>query len=330
MQAQYQCSTGLLVTESFSLKRTWLAIAAILFLTVNQGFSNDDLPSESERQSRIQSVLDAAQTQGDASRGLKIYTNAKAACSSCHRIGSAGSDIGPELTLIGKNRTPGEIVESLFWPNLKIEPSYRPWKLMIDDGSVITGYIDSNQSTADSIAVKDPATGTIQTYPRELIEEQKESLSLMPNGLFESLDFNKQADLVRFLLDLGTNTALDRAHVESMIRNAVRHEPASFPFDLGPIYPELRPGWKQPINQNRLYDFYSKQARYFLSQPAEIDLIQEFTGLDGDKFGHWGSQNEDSWRGSEWNSVEPNLVQCNVLVHPSKTINRAVCFRFGK
>ncbi|MCU0712922.1 MAG: hypothetical protein MUC43_12745 [Pirellula sp.] len=79
MQAQYQCSTRLLVQESFFLKRVWLAIAAILCLGVNQGFSNDDLPSESERQSRIQTLLDAAQRQGDATRGLKIYTNAKAA-----------------------------------------------------------------------------------------------------------------------------------------------------------------------------------------------------------------------------------------------------------
>lgn len=330
MQAQYQCSTRLLVQESFFPKSGWLAIAMVLFVVLNPGYSDDNLPPESERLSRIQSLLDAAQSQGDAARGLKIYTNAKAACSSCHRIGTAGSDIGPELTSIAKNRTPHEIVESLFWPNLKIDPNFRPWKLLLDDGGVITGYIDNTQSNTDSIAIKDPATGVTQSYARNSIDEQKESLSLMPNGLFESLEFNKQADLIRFLLDLGTNPSLDRAHIESTIRNAVRHEPASFPFDLAPINPELRPGWKQPINQNRLYDFYSKQARYFLSQPTEIDLIQEFTGLDGEKFGHWGSQNEDSWRGSEWNLVEPNLVQCNVLVHPTKTINRAVCFRFGK
>lgn len=308
----------------------WLSILVVMSFHANRSDGSDEYPSEPERVAQVQRILYAAMTSGDSARGLKVFSNAKAACSSCHRIGEAGGGIGPELTLLGKSRSPFEIVESLLWPNIKLEPNYQPWKLLLEDGSVISGYILPDQSTAASIALKDPATGQVQIVDREAVEEQSPSLSLMPNGLFESLDFNKQADLVKFLLDLGTNPSLDRAHMESVIRNAVRHEPASFPFDYKPIHPEQRPGWVEAINANRLYDFYSKQARYFLTQPLEIDLLQEFPGLDGERFGHWGSQNEDSWRGNEWNSVEPNLVQCNVLVHPSKTVNRAVCFRFGK
>jgi hypothetical protein len=52
---------------------------------------------------------------------------------------------------------------------------------------------------------------------------------------------------------------------------------------------------KHAINQYRLYDFYVRQAEYYLSNPADSSkVLPPFPGLDGGRRGHWGVTNEKS------------------------------------
>ena len=290
--------------------------------------ASDSLPSAEERRKRADGIVDRAKNSGNAVRGLAIYTNAKAACFSCHKINETGGDIGPALTTIGSKRPGWEIVESLLWPNAKIEAEYQPYKIMLDDDSVGSGYLLAS-SNPQIVQLKDPAKGSIQEIQRNSIVQESKSLSLMPNGLIDGLSEDTQADLVRFLLDLGTASGLPTSTIESAIKNASHHEVASFDYSKQPLQPERREWWQHPINKDRLYDYYAKQATHFKRLATTANVLESYPGLDGAGFGHWGGQNEETWKGDEWNDAEPNLVQCNVLVHPKKTIARAVCFRFG-
>ena len=56
-----------------------------------------------------------------------------------------------------------------------------------------------------------------------------------------------------------------------------------------------RPNATYPINRDRVYDFYTKQAEYFRQQHHVPMLLAEFPGLDGGAQGHWGNQNEAVW-----------------------------------
>jgi len=50
-----------------------------------------------------------------------------------------------------------------------------------------------------------------------------------------------------------------------------------------------------PINKFRLYDFYARQAAYYLGQgeaAAAPDFLLPFPGLQGGRQGHWGNTNE--------------------------------------
>jgi len=38
---------------------------------------------------------------------------------------------------------------------------------------------------------------------------------------------------------------------------------AEFPYDRAPLFPEQWPSRKLPVNRERIYDFYSKEAEYF-------------------------------------------------------------------
>ena len=282
---------------------------------------------------------------GDANRGLQVFTRANLACFSCHRIGSAGGNIGPELTTIGKLRSIEEITESLLWPNRTVDPLFRTYKIQTSDGEVLTGYIENNSpnpnefdptkpandpsdASAKSIVFIDPATRKKRPIPREDIEQIVPSASLMPAGLFDSLPLGQQVDLIKFLKSLGTES-LDLKSIEAQVRAATTHEPTKFDWKTPPLYPENYPNHTAAVNRDRLYDFYAKQAMHFASKSPRPTWVEPFPGLDGGKFGHWGNQNEETWKGNEWNQVDLGSMQSNVLVGEAKPVPRAVAIRLN-
>lgn len=66
----------------------------------------------------------------------------------------------------------------------------------------------------------------------------------------------------------------------------------------------------QEVNRYRIYDFYARQAAYYLANPADqTKLLPPFPGLDGGRRGHWGVTNEKNTtafvreRGPEFTAV---------------------------
>ncbi|MFM8214746.1 MAG: heme-binding domain-containing protein, partial [Pirellula sp.] len=236
-------------------------------------------------QDKLDSLVREAKTRGDVTRGLGAFTRANLACFSCHRIGSAGGVIGPELTQIGKQRTPEQLAESLLWPNRNQEPGYQAYKIQTEDDQVLTGYVQDPE--ASPLVFVDPATRQTQSIRRDAIEQMAKSASLMPAGLFESLPLGQQADLLRFLIGLGTDP-VDLANLEAQIRSASTHEPAKFTWTTPPLIPEHYPNHTEFVNRDRVYDWYTKQALHFAAMKNRPTWVEPFPGLDGGKFGHWG------------------------------------------
>ncbi len=108
-------------------------------------------------------------------------------------------------------------------------------------------------------------------------------------------------------------------------------EPVRFPFVQAPLQPELWPAWQAPVNRDRVYDFYAKQAEWLLAQPAaqRPALLMEYPGLDGGKLGHWGNQNETTWTDGRWNTTDLGRVAAGVLRSGAKTIVKGVCALLG-
>ena len=111
----------------------------------------------------------------------------------------------------------------------------------------------------------------------------------MPDGLAAAMTPDERRDLVRFLLDLGRPGSRPRPTLHARIRT----RRPTFPYDRAPLHPEHWPSWQHPVNRDRIYDFYAKEAEYFSKQPSVPALLPPFPGLDGGKHGHWGNQNED-------------------------------------
>jgi putative heme-binding domain-containing protein len=274
------------------------------------------------------SLAATAKETGNAARGVALFASAKSACLSCHKIGKLGGSIGPELSAIGKQRTAEQIVESVLWPNRHVEDKYRVTQILTSDDVVVRGYVAHEDDR--SLEIIDPATEMKQIFAIADIEDRKQVPSLMPEGLANAWSQEQLADLISFIADLGHHQRLRPELAESVLEHAQAHDPASFAFDRRPLDVGAWPNWQAPINRERLYDFYTKEANHFRTQDRDQRLLMEFPGLDGGTHGHWGVQAEPSWASDEWNQTELGSVQSGVFTGPEGlTVPRGVCLQLG-
>ncbi|WP_417736469.1 PVC-type heme-binding CxxCH protein [Rosistilla oblonga] len=137
---------------------------------------------------------------GDVERGKQIFqTNLRAQCSRCHRIGKRGSNIGPELTKIGKQRDLNHLLRAVVAPSADIEPKYFTQVVLLLSGQAVKGSIKSEND--DETIVIDSSGKEIKIASDEIEEIIDQKVSLMPD-MTEALSPLEVRDLVAFLNSL--------------------------------------------------------------------------------------------------------------------------------
>lgn len=140
--------------------------------------------------------------QGDAKRGgeLLSMTGKMAACFACHIVNGTGRDFGPDLSKVGGRLRREQILESLHQPSKTIAKGYETWIVTLKDGSLQSGFLVHAADAA--ITLKLP-TGQPQTIARDQIKSQQpQPVSLMPEGLLQSLNEQEAADIIAYLAGL--------------------------------------------------------------------------------------------------------------------------------
>lgn len=272
---------------------------------------------------RVKAVLGQAMGHGDARKGAGVFASARHACLGCHKVGTQGGIVGPDLTEIGRCQPPEVIVEGVLYPGHLVREGYQAHALATADGKVVQGYKVSENP--QSVVFRDAATGKDSVVRKADIEELKPIGSLMPAGLAEAMTEADLADLCRFLLDLGK----DPAAAAAMPKAPMVHKVEEFEFTRGPMYPADWPWRDQFPNRERLYEFYQKEAEHFAGLKDRPAVVMPFPGLESGKHGHWGNQNEDTWKGAEWTRADLGPVLAGVFRAPGVTVNRGVCVRLG-
>jgi putative heme-binding domain-containing protein len=85
-------------------------------------------------------------------------------------------------------------------PSKTIAKGYETWTLTLKDNSVQTGFVVAPGDAA--VTLKLP-TGQPQTFERAQIRSQKvEPMSLMPEGLLQTMTEQEAADVIAFLAGL--------------------------------------------------------------------------------------------------------------------------------
>ena len=255
--------------------------------------------------------------------GREIFASPKIACLSCHQALGQGGNVGPDLSTAGLCLKPEEIVESLLWPRRQVKEGFTAFTIATADGKLRQGY--KLREIADRLEFRDPTSGERFAVAKSDIENMRADGSLMPEGLAESLSHDDRRDLVRFLLELGRPGGESAG---AIIRHA--HARAEFAFARAPLFPEQWPSWKLPVNRERIYDFYAKEAEHFLKQKGPLPLLPPFPGLDGGVAGHWGNQNEETWADGRWNQTDLGTVLCGIFRGAGATAPKGVCVRLGE
>ena len=136
---------------------------------------------------------------GDVERGLKVFYLAK--CVSCHVFGEEGRGGGPDLSTVVKRFRRREILESLMFPSRVVSDQYVSWSVRLKNHDEITGmFVVESEDELTLIT----ATGERVDVAKDQIEERRESsMSIMPEGLIDSMSLHDLTSLMAFLEQAG-------------------------------------------------------------------------------------------------------------------------------
>jgi putative heme-binding domain-containing protein len=85
------------------------------------------------------SALPAAPSATSSHPGRSIFD--QSGCLNCHRIGSSGSDVGPDLGAIGASRSGESIRRSIVDPHGDVRRDYRFYRVVTRAGTTVTGRL---------------------------------------------------------------------------------------------------------------------------------------------------------------------------------------------
>ncbi|MBI3467981.1 MAG: HEAT repeat domain-containing protein [Planctomycetes bacterium] len=155
---------------------------------------------DAERQRARLTKFEPLLSGGDALRGREVFFGKKVACASCHRIGSDGAQVGPDLTKIAAFRSGRDLLESVVLPSSTFAQGYEHYLLVTDDGRMLSGMIA--RQTADTLVLRDSSGAETRLRKDEIEELSRQPTSLMPDGLAEALTAAELRDVLAFLLSL--------------------------------------------------------------------------------------------------------------------------------
>ncbi len=142
-------------------------------------------------------LVEVQKFTGQVRSGQTLFNSAKAACSSCHRLGYLGGDLGPDLTAIGQVRTDRDLLEALVYPSASLVRSYEPWIASTSDGEEYSGVM--RRDTPDEIVLATGPGAEVRLRRSDITELRLGALSTMPAGLDEQFSRQELADLLAFL-----------------------------------------------------------------------------------------------------------------------------------
>ena len=145
-------------------------------------------------------LMQHALTQnGNSERGRAVFFDAeKSQCIKCHRLGTEGGQIGPELTGVGGRFSRIHLIESLLEPSRTIAPSFEAVAVALADGRVFSGVRVEETDRTVTLGDEKGQRYVIEKSEIDVVQPQK--VSLMPDNLATRLSRREFVDLIAFLV----------------------------------------------------------------------------------------------------------------------------------
>jgi putative heme-binding domain-containing protein len=150
----------------------------------------------------------------DFDHGRTLFAEAR--CAACHRFVDDGGGLGPELSGVAGRFSVRDLLESIVLPSKTISDQYQAVTIATTRGKIVTGRIVNLSGNSFSVNSDMYDPNSTVSVRRDEIEEMKPSaVSMMPDGLLNSLHRDEVLDLVAYLMSRG-----NREH--SMFRRTSR------------------------------------------------------------------------------------------------------------
>ena len=133
--------------------------------------------------------------KGDAANGEKLFFS-KGVCFSCHKIGSKGMQLGPELTGIGKRFEPSYLLDSLINPSNAIAFGFEGTTISTKDNKIIKGFLISD---SDPLIIKDLAGNQTSVKLSNVKRRRVDKNSIMPSVKNLNLTAQEVVDILEYL-----------------------------------------------------------------------------------------------------------------------------------
>jgi putative heme-binding domain-containing protein len=137
-----------------------------------------------------------ALAKADLPSGRALYQKA---CASCHVLYGEGQKVGPDLTGSGRANI-DYLLENIIDPAAAVPAEFRMTVLALKDGRVLTGLVMARNN--QTLTLRTP-TETRAVALADVEESRVSPLSLMPDGLLQSLSDAQVRDLFAYLMHQG-------------------------------------------------------------------------------------------------------------------------------
>ncbi|HIN95672.1 MAG TPA: c-type cytochrome, partial [Planctomycetes bacterium] len=146
----------------------------------------------------IQQYQPVLKLTGDAARGKAVFLRE---CIGCHRFGSQGHDVGPNLSNYGRKKLPPDsLMIQILDPNRLVAANYMSYIVVLDDGRVENGMITGQTPT--SVTIKRDKDVRVTILRKKIDAIKSSGKSLMPEGLEKKVNQQQMADLLEFLMSV--------------------------------------------------------------------------------------------------------------------------------
>ncbi len=135
---------------------------------------------------------------GDAESGASLFSGS-AECSSCHMVNGSGGRQGPDLSRVGEDRTPEDLMAAIINPNEDVSPRWWRLRLQGPDGVTREGYRMGEDSFSVRIMDEQENLWSFQKNSLQLYERLEDST--MP-GYANRLSDSELDDLVAYMFSL--------------------------------------------------------------------------------------------------------------------------------
>ncbi len=145
------------------------------------------------RKEALDKMKDALTLKGSSVAGAAVF---KSMCSTCHKYGSEGQEVGPVLTEISR-KSKESLMHDILDPNAAVNTQYINHRLVTKSGDIHIGIVENE--TDHYITIKKMGGSKETIYKTDIRSFTSLGSSLMTEGLENNMTPQDLADLLAFL-----------------------------------------------------------------------------------------------------------------------------------